>query len=142
MKSSVKNILIGLLLMVAVGAVVGYFVYNQPHENIQRVETDHTLSATRLYSEFETDETAANEKYLGKMVQVSGTVASLSRDEDEQITVTLDGGGLLGGVICKSDNFSDDGIGQPDIGSEITLKGRCTGMLMDVVLVRCVRVAR
>ena len=45
---------------------------------------------------------------------------------------------MLGGVICQLDELSEHKRTEFETGETVQLKGRCTGMLMDVVLVRCV----
>ncbi len=136
-----KNASIVLLLLFCIGGFIGYSVYNKPHKNIQSAVSDFTLSATELYSSFEENEKAANEKYLDKTLQITGIIADVSKDKKGQLSLVLEAGGLLGGVICNSDNFSDNnGFDNPKIGQQITIKGLCTGMLTDVVLVRCVQI--
>lgn len=128
---------IGLLLIVALG--VGYFIYNKPHENMHRKAPDYSMSATELFQEFEADEAAANEKYLDKVVEVRGEVQDISTDEQGITTVTLSTEGMFG-IICKLDELTDHSRTDFEVSEQVTFKGICTGMLMDVVLVRCVEV--
>lgn len=137
-----KKILIPLLILGAVGLAIGIYQYNKPHKDIRSAEPAFTLEATELYSAYDTEEAAANEKYLDKVIQVTGEVADVSENGEGNLTVTLDGGGMLGGVICEMDTFSEEGTeARFEPGQTVTLKGICTGMLMDVVLVRCVPVS-
>jgi hypothetical protein len=133
-----KKILIIGGLLALFGAAVGFYFYNKPHQNIRSAKADFTVTATELFNAFETDETAANEKYLGKIIEVTGTVQEVKKDEEGKTGVTLEGGGMMFGVICKLDDFSEPKRTEFTQGEQVTLKGECTGMLMDVVLVRCV----
>ena len=133
-----KILLFGLIFLLVAG-FIGYKIYHKPHQNIQTAAADYRLTATELFTAFDENEKAANAKYLDKIISVTGEIAAVAEDDTGQVTVTLDGGGMLGGVVCKSDNFSENGIKNPRAGEEITLKCKCTGMLMDVVLVRCVK---
>ena len=135
-----KKILLGILVLVAIGGIVGYILYNQPHRDIQRAEPDYTLSAPALYADFENAEATANERYLDKVIRVHGKVVELRTDDAGQTNVVLDGGGILGGVICRSDPYSKTNLQNLNAGEEVIFQGLCTGMLMDVVLVRCVRI--
>ncbi|MCO6476016.1 MAG: hypothetical protein J5I94_05305 [Phaeodactylibacter sp.] len=128
---------IGLLLAL-VGLGVGYFMYNKPHQNMEKAEADVSLQASELFSAFESDEGSANEKYLDKVIQVTGTVKEVSTDEEGNVSLTLDSGNGLFGVICQLDNLAEHERTDFQPGEQVTLKGKCTGMLMDVVLVRCV----
>ena len=51
--------------------------------------------------------------------------------------MSLDGGSMLGAVVCNmSEKSSNDII--LDIGESATIKGTCSGYLMDVILERSV----
>ncbi len=128
---------IGLLLAL-VGLGVGYFTYNKPHQNMEKAEADVSIQAPELFSAFESDEGSANEKYLDKVIQVTGTVKEVSTDEEGNVSLTLESGSDLFGVICQLDNLTEHEKTDFQPGEQVTLKGKCTGMLMDVVLVRCV----
>lgn len=132
-----KLIGIGLLLAL-LGVGVGYYMYNKPHQNMEKAEADMTLESTALFSAFEANEAEANEKYLDKVIKISGTVKEVNTDEEGNISLTLESGNELFGVICQMDNLTKQEKTDFKIGEQVTLKGICTGMLMDVVLVRCV----
>ena len=135
MKAYIKYaVLIGVIL-----AGIGFYVYNKPHQNIQRASSNFQIEAPNLFTEFETDEANANEKYLDKIVEVSGVVIESSTDDKGKTSVTLDAGSMFG-VICQLDELSKHKRTDFPVGEKVTLKGVCTGMLMDVVLVRCVEV--
>ena len=128
---------IGLLLALIAGGI-GYFMYNKPHQNMENAKADVVLDARELFTAFEANETEANQKYLDKVVKVSGLVKEVSTDEEGNVSVTLESGSEMFGVICQMDNLTKQEKTDFKIGEQVTLKGICTGMLMDVVLVRCV----
>ncbi|MCB0616313.1 MAG: hypothetical protein KDC75_23500, partial [Phaeodactylibacter sp.] len=99
-----KLIGIGLLLAL-LGVGVGYFMYNKPHQNMEKAEADMTLESTALFSAFEANEAEANEKYLDKVIKISGTVKEVNTDEEGNISLTLESGNELFGVICQMDNL-------------------------------------
>lgn len=105
---------------------------------MEKAEADMTLESTALFSAFEANEAEANEKYLDKVIKISGTVKEVNTDEEGNISLTLESGNELFGVICQMDNLTKQEKTDFKIGEQVTLKGICTGMLMDVVLVRCV----
>lgn len=133
-----KKILPIIGILALIGGIAGFMMYNKPHDDIRSAKADFEKTATELFTDFETDETAANAKFLDKIITVSGTIAEVSKDEEGKVSITLDGGGLMGGIICKLDDFSEHKRTDFTAGETVTLKGICTGMLMDVVLVRCV----
>ena len=131
-----KLLIIGAILAVA-GLAAGYYMYNKPHEDIRSAKADYTMTAQELFAAYEANETEANQKYLGKMIQVTGTVQAAKKDEEGKTGIALTGGDMFG-VICKLDDFSEPKRTAFQPGEQVTFKGECTGMLMDVVLVRCV----
>jgi hypothetical protein len=46
------------------------------------------------------------------------------------------------GVVCQLDELTNHERTEFDIGSSVSLKGKCTGINMDVLLVRCVEVIK
>jgi len=138
MKKYIKYI----ALVAVAGLLVAFYIYNKPHENMKRAKPAYELSASEIYSAYEGDEAAANEQYLDKVIKVSGTVLESKTNDEGVVSVTLEGGGMLGGVICQLDELSEHERTDFEAGEEVTFKGKCTGMLMDVVLVRCVEVKK
>jgi hypothetical protein len=43
---------------------------------------------------------------------------------------------MMFGVICQMAESNRDAIAELSAGDEVTIKGECSGMLMDVVLTR------
>jgi hypothetical protein len=129
-----------ILALAVIGAGVGYYLYNKPVQKLDSVTADATISAPDLVAAFETDEAAANALYLDKVVQVSGKVASATKDESGDVKLTLETGSPLSGVMCELDMSASTARADFQTGEEVTFKGSCTGFLSDVVLVRCVEV--
>jgi predicted aconitase len=88
-----------------------------------------------LVQAFESDENAANSMYLDKIVTVTGTVESVTTDTTA-VTVYLKESDGLAGVICSFDRKAT-GISALHNGMQVSIKGICTGYLMDVVMNRC-----
>ena len=129
-----------VLLLAIAGSAVGFYLWNKPHQNMEKAAADITIEAAELFAAFDTDETAANTEYLDKVIQISGTVRSSSHNEEGDVKVTLDSGDEMFGVICELDELTEHTRTTFDPGEKVTMKGKCTGKLMDVVLVRCVEV--
>lgn len=135
-----KKIIPLVLLIAIIGGIVGYQMYNKPHEDMRSAKADLEVEATDLFSAYESDEAAANTKFLDKKIVVKGKVMKVETDEAGKVGITLDAGGMLGGVVCKLDELTDHQRTEFAEGETIAFKGICTGMLMDVVLERCVEV--
>lgn len=120
----------GLLLA---GGIV-YFVYNKPHRDVANEKAEYTLTADELYDEYEADEAAANSKFLDKTVQVSGMISEIGTNDAGQSFVILAAeNAMIGGI---SATFQGEQANLEE-GLKVSLKCRCTGKLMDVVLINC-----
>jgi len=128
-----KKILIALILLALIGAAYGYYMYNKPVESLENKEAAVTISADQLIKEYEADEKAANEKYLGKVVVVSGKIAGITTEEGKK-KVSLDTGNPISAIICEmEDTKKNDNL---KAGDDIKVKGMCSGYLSDVILVQ------
>lgn len=130
-----RNVLIILLLAVIVGGVIGYKQYNKPHRDLMEEKVTAALSAQELFKTFEEDESAANDRYLDEMLEVSGTIEKVNVGQ-EKSTIQLKTDHMMAGIICEFEPGAMKNI--PVEGDAITVRGICTGKLMDVVLVRCI----
>lgn len=135
-----KKYPIYIAILGLVGIAVAVYMYNKPHKNIQNSKTDFKIEAEQLIAEFEENETETNAKYLDKVIEVSGVVGKVNADEKDNISVTLEGENPLSGVVCQLDNLSTHARTNFSEGENVTFKGICTGLLMDVIMVRCVEV--
>jgi hypothetical protein len=117
-------------------------MYNKPHKNIGNSKVDFKMEAKQLFAAFEENESEANTKYLDKIIEVSGTVREVNTGEEDNISVILESENELSGVICQLDNLTTHKKTNFSPGEKVIFKGICTGMLMDVVMVRCVEVEK
>jgi UDP-N-acetylmuramyl pentapeptide synthase len=67
-----KLVLFGIVALV-IGLGVAYYLWNKPHRDIAAEDAAFALTADELFDAFEADETAANAKYLDKVVAVTGS---------------------------------------------------------------------
>ena len=134
--TTTKKLLLALVVLAIGAAGVGYYLYEKPTADAGASAADLELPATELYAAFEADEAAANEKYLSRNLAVTGEVAQVSTTDAGVTTVSLEAGGMLGGVSCELAPDQDASALRP--GQTTTIKGFCSGLLMDVVLNRCV----
>ena len=134
-----RRILLVSALVFIAGVSVFLYQYHKPHKDIAKSEAEAEMTAEELFRIFSEDEAAANAAYLDKVIRVKGTVREVSRDEKGQASVILSAGDMFG-VICQLDELTEHPRTDFEPGETVTFKGVCTGMLMDVVLVRCVEV--
>lgn len=130
-----KKFLLLALAAAAIGGAVAYYLYNKPHRDIASEDAAFSLTADELFDAFEADEAAANALYLDKVVAVSGTVAEVTENSAGQAVITITAANaMLGGV---SATMQEAGTSAVETGQTVTVKCRCTGYLMDVILINC-----
>jgi hypothetical protein len=132
-KKIIKFTLASVLIIVITGGFVGYKMWTKPHRNVAAAK-GITVTAAQVATAYESSEPAANSKYLDKVLEVTGNIHDISKNQKGETVVTLNGSDMSG-VICTLEGTAQAPV-KP--GAAITLKGICTGYLTDVVLVRCI----
>lgn len=182
-KKAIYFVLAVLCLIGIAGGIWAWMAYHKTRPNLQSVTAEVQVTAAKLMADFTEDESTANKTYLNKIIEVSGTVASVQQrngqtiiqlaanadnnaNANEQVNesaaestaastqtdtaaaagldTSVDAGldanlnpslNIMGGINCAMHNMATP----PDKGDRVTIKGRCTGYLMDVNLVDAVR---
>jgi hypothetical protein len=140
-----KQRLFLLVLFVAGGGWYGYREYTRTNQDLTNVKADVKIVASALIHEYETNDSAANKKYLGKVIEVDGNVKKVEKDEAGLYTVVLGDTAGLSSVRCSVDTLHRQDAAQLIIGSSAIVRGACTGfnkdemgLGSDVILNRCV----
>ncbi len=134
----VRIIIVAALLII--GLALAMFLYNKPHAELQNKTADFSLTATDLFADFDRDEAAANAKYLDKIIQISGIIDEKIPSADGGMTLLIKDAEKMFGVNCAFLPEASAELEQLQTGTQVSLKGICTGMLLDVNLSRCVLV--
>ena len=132
-----RKLLIFLLMAVIAGIGIGYYFYSKPVPSLVDEPAVAVLTADELCSDYEEDETAANTSYLDKVVEVSGTVSTITQDTSGTVLMLGTESGFYS-VSCKLEPGIDPLPGTKE-GSQVRLKGMVNGLnLVDVNMNRCV----
>lgn len=129
-----------VLLLALIGILfVKFYVFKKADESVASKKADVEITADDLVKSFEADEKSANARYLSKILLVKGTidnVADTKNDTATEITVYLKEKGKTSGVMCSFNKhvFKKDSV-KP--GDSVSIKGICSGYLMDVVMNKC-----
>ena len=133
-----KKLLYALVLLLLLLGIGGYLVWNVPEENVAKKTVDFTTTASNLFTEFSEKEKASTAKYVSKVIAVSGKIEEITKDEKgDQVILIAGSSDMMNGVMCTLEKSEADKAKSLKTGDEVTIKGRCTGMLMDVVLNKC-----
>jgi len=137
MKKGLKIFFIIIALGLFTGLSRVFYMFNKPHRNIEKETPAFILDDSVLYNSFTSDNNTSNQKYVDKVIQVSGVISELSTN-DYQVSVILDDA-----VSCDLSKLSIEKnkllVDTLEIGDYITLKGKCDGYddIMGVVLTQC-----
>jgi DNA/RNA endonuclease YhcR with UshA esterase domain len=131
-----KKIIIRILILVIIGAFVAYKMYNKPHVNVANSKSDISLTADKILNDFSSDENSSNSKYLEKIIEVKGVISEINIEKEKGI-ITLKTNDDFGSVLCHLSEAATKKMSALQEGKSITVKGICTGFLMDVILVKC-----
>jgi hypothetical protein len=135
MKTYVKVALFFVAFIAFAAILAALYYYNLKKTDLAKARPDYVISATLLQKEFEDNETAASTKYINKIIEVTGLIVSVKPAENKSVNITLITGSDLSAVICTFHGITDPSDLNP--GDEITLRGECSGFLMDVLLNNC-----
>lgn len=121
------KIITGLIIAIVAAGLLLSDVFRSS-SSVDGAEAELEVSASLLASDYAAGETKANEKYLGKILQVSGEIIEI--ESGTPLTVVLKGEGMTS-VRVEMAEIPEK---IPDRGEQITVAGSCSGMLLDVIL--------
>ncbi|MCD2424728.1 OB-fold putative lipoprotein [Niabella pedocola] len=132
-----KKIAIAVVLLVVTAVLYGLYLYNKKPQNIKQADSQFEITASGLTTAFNTDESAATKQYVDKVVSVSGNIKDVKIEQGGTATVFLDSGDPMTSVTCSFYDTEAAAVKKLKSGQQVTIKGVCTGKLMDVVLNKC-----
>jgi ribosomal protein S8 len=135
MKLYVKIALFAVMFIAVAAILAALYLFSMKHSDIKKAKPDFEISATQLQKEFEYDETKASIKYINKVLEVNGTIASVEQKDNNSVNISLSTENHISSVICNCPAISDPSVFKP--GDQITIRGICSGFLMDVLLNNC-----
>lgn len=128
-----------LFSLFAVAALIGYKTWNKPFSDPLDGNAIK-VNAIQLFSDFSTDEKAAQKKYVPqkvgeKIIEVSGEIQEVGKNADGENFYILKTSDETAGVKCIMNK--GDEIVNAKAGNNITIRGFCDGYNLDVIVNRC-----
>ena len=139
-----KEILIGLGIITLTVAIYGYQEYTRRNIDLAYGEADYNSQVKTLIKEFEENEKAANEKFLDKIIAVTGVLKEIIKDDKGYYTAVMGDVNSMLSIRCSMDSDHQHDSALLKEGNNITIKGICTGfnadelLGSDVILNRCI----
>ena len=132
-KHLVTAVLVGFLIILAVGST------DTEEETVAVKEqaASYTISANAICSEYESNEVAADSKYKGKVIIVTGVIQDIGKDILDKAYIVVGGQGFLDGVQCTFAESQNSVIAQLSKGKSVKVKGKVNGKRGNVQLEKC-----
>jgi len=135
MKTYIKVALFFVTFIALAAILAALYFYNMKSTDMAKAKPDFVLTASALQKAFEDDETKASVAYINKIVEITGKIASIKPAENSVVSISMVTDSDLSSVICTFPAVSDPSVFRT--GDEITVRGECSGFLMDVLLNNC-----
>lgn len=122
-----------ILVLAAIGIVVAVMVYkfyiNKPHPDFENLPADFKLKAEVLYNDYISDKAAADLKYNGKIVELSGKVSTIETADTLVVAVFVFKQGDFGdeGIRCTMLPKYNEETKKIAAGTDVKIKGFCSG---------------
>jgi hypothetical protein len=88
------------------------------------------VAAHELEAAYRANEVAADSRFKGKLVRVTGVIRRISKDILDDPHIMLASDDMLGGVLCSFRGGTEDGIGSLVAGQHVALRGMGDGYFM------------
>lgn len=123
-----KKIILGLSAIVIAFIVVVLSMYFKSSRDVQATKTDFTLTVSELVNEYLTDIDKADKKYLdengnSKVLEVFGTISSISKDFNNQKVILLKESTDKAGVSATFTAETNISLVDLKVGDKVTIKG-------------------
>jgi len=126
MKSIYKKVLIGVLVLIAVGGAVAWYILTEKFSDTSAQKADYSVNATDFIKEFEKSDSLANKKYIEKIITVNGTVSEVeAADTTANIKFVDSTNGSYIIFAFQQQHMAE--AKQLKQGDKVSIKGSCSG---------------
>lgn len=106
-------------------------------KKVRKGKVSARVTARGLYAEYKKNEVAADSKYKGKILVVTGKVRKIGKDISDTPYIALKASRVIGSVQCMFAKSRSSELAKVRKGQQISLKGLCEGKMMNVILRGC-----
>jgi hypothetical protein len=108
-------------------------VMNAAFGKTSDIKADYVIRADSLIQEFLVNDSAANKKYLEKLLEVNGNAAAIEIKPDSSSTIKFeDSTGSYALFTLEKDQWEE--VRKLDAGSPVSVKGVCSGSIFSDIL--------
>ena len=136
MKNTKSLISFFLFVIIAFGSLDEFENLEQSPKVTPNSNPSVIITASKLYKEYNSNEIAADEKYKGKIIEVTGVIRDIGNDIMDNAYITLVGDEYFGDIQCYFNEKSV--VAKLSKGKRITVIGSCSGLMMNVQINNCI----
>ena len=134
---NIKSLLsIFLFIIIGFGSLDEFENLDQSPKVTSDSNPSVTISASKLYKEYNENEIAADEKYKGKIIEVTGVIRDIGNDIMDNAYITRVGNEYFGDIQCYFNEKSV--VAKLSKGKRITVIGSCSGLMINVQINNCI----
>ena len=137
MKNKNIKILTGLVILMSIVLLYALNLYNKPHLNVDKTNADFVISIQNLLDDYKNDENFANSKYVDQIIQIKGEISDILIENGNSVIIFKDST-QASSIMCHMSPEENLKVLKLKKDGKITIKGICTGYLLDVIMIRCV----
>jgi hypothetical protein len=112
-----------VLIVVVIGGLIAYYMYNEETADIVNKKPDVVVDAATMIADFQKDTTAASKKYMDKIVNLTGELKKI----DTTGTLIFGTANDPSEVVVGLDRRHMKDYQGLSVGSKVTVQGRCSG---------------
>jgi predicted RNA-binding protein with PUA domain len=132
-----KLVVVIAILIVITGFIAYQIVFEENKLDVSEIKAEHKISANELFQKFENNENLANKSFLGKVIEVTGIISEIQKNQNNETLAIFRNDNEIFGVTCT---FKQNEKIMLKPGDKVAIKGTCQGFLTDVVLTNCILV--
>ena len=136
MKNNKSLLSIFLFIIIGFGSLDEFENLDQSPKVTSDSNPSITISESKLYKEYNENEIAADEKYKGKIIEVTGVIRDIGNDIMDNAYITLVGNEYFGDIHCYFNQKSV--VAKLSKGKRITVIGSCSGLMINVQINNCI----
>jgi hypothetical protein len=128
-----RSLIAGLVLLIAAGAIYWY-VATEKFSDTKDRKSAYTVNAVDFIREFQQDDSAANRKYIEKIITVNGTVSELEAPDTTTVNVKfIDPSTGAFAIFAFQEQHRKEAM-DLKVGDSISIKGACSGVTFSDIL--------
>ncbi len=134
---SVVAIVVAAFFILIVFAMISqeFKTATAPTKPVASKQTAISVTAEDLYKEYEANEIAADRKYKGKSIRVSGTIRDIGKTLGEPYVNLATGKFSHQVIVYFPDKKYDDQLAQYSTGTNIEVTGTCKGKTLGMIVI-------